>query len=553
MGIKVPSDWYTLKTCVFRDARLSGLLKVYDDSLHSFLKASFPKEYEQLLPWLFEGGAPSGYWSDDDNLRSASDFFRKDYGVQTPTDWYGLCTRDFTDRKLSTLLDAMGGSPQTFVASMFPDDYAELQPWQFASGVPQAYWQCKDNRMKAAAHIKHTLRVCEATDWYQVTQQKIFEAGLVGFLTNCYQSSPQRFVEACYPAEYSQLLPWLFVSGVPRGFWECDRNRNWALAWIKLELKVTAAEDWYNVEKSDFVNRSLSGLLKCYGGSVQNLHSSLCPEEYVHLLPWRFKGGAPQSFWKSQENICWAANVLEAELRVTRPEDWYVLTAESFRSSQLHGLLGVFGGSPKAFLRAARPTEYGRLDPRKFCCRYHETCMVDAVQRHEHFSLLGADAVDRATVKFVYPLSRADAHLLYGCSSRQEQAIGYWDALLCHVPTGSVGPVEVDGEQHFVPIRWSLGITEEEAGYTLMRTRRRDALKSCVALTKHAFLLRVSYASRAGGASECTRLLDALHQQLRSGRGQVGIAVDRSEAYQTLQKDVTALLRVDDPIPLLQL
>lgn len=177
LGIVKATDWYALT----REALIEfGIVHMVDHyaarSLHSMLQEAYPEEYADLRPWLFVGGAPKGFWTNEANLRLAAESIRADLGIRRPRDWIdaGLSRETFREMGLSTLLNIY--SVQSFLSTHFPSDFAALEPlegpkkhpWQDSRGN-RPDWRCPMVCSAAMEKLSRRLAVQHPQDWYSLT------------------------------------------------------------------------------------------------------------------------------------------------------------------------------------------------------------------------------------------------------------------------------------------------------------------------------------------------------------------------------------------------
>ena len=65
-----------------------------------------------------------------------------------------------------------------------------------------------------------------------------------------------------------QFLPWKFICGVPRKFWDDITNHKLYLEWLGKELGYTYMEDWYKLTKKILEDNYGSGLLDKYNSKL---------------------------------------------------------------------------------------------------------------------------------------------------------------------------------------------------------------------------------------------------------------------------------------------
>ncbi len=142
LAIKVPEDWYKIKT---RDLDSIGLSSLIAIAYHGSWKR-FPTEFNpgfEFVPWKFST-VPIGFWKNLDNVRKYFEWLATVKGFTSMADFYNL--------KKSDLINNPGGGilsqkPYLSIAELlklaFPEhDWVE---WKFAR-VTNGFWESKTNQ-----------------------------------------------------------------------------------------------------------------------------------------------------------------------------------------------------------------------------------------------------------------------------------------------------------------------------------------------------------------------------------------------------------------------
>ena len=279
---------------------------------------------------------------------------------------------------------------------------------------------------------------------------------------------------------------------VPLGTWSNLANHRKALDIVRkrigADINVTK---WYGVTLDLLYRMKLGGLLASkYDHSPQSfLKANMPEEEWDQLLPWEFKS-TPQNYWDDAANHREALDIVRkrigADIHVTK---WYGVTLHLLYGMKLGGLLASkYGDSPQSFFKAnMSEEEWAKLDVTKFnFVSAQELWSISMIKDHPDFVLLGADALDRKRVTVGERRFR-------------------WDLVILHVPSGRIGVLEVDGEQHFHGLEWREINERDKEKLRIMKT---DFPPCC---TKIDFLARISYRQRRYGYTAIQDLLDCVH------------------------------------------
>lgn len=110
------------------------------------------------------------------------------------------------------------------------------------------------------------------------------------------------------------------------------------------QLGNPSEEEWYQVRKADFKAAGGLSMLTAYfnGSAFQFLHAQ---EKDISWRPWSF-GSVPKDYWKKKENRSAYIEFLAERLRITKPEEWYNVTANQIRDNDGGGWLMHYENSP---------------------------------------------------------------------------------------------------------------------------------------------------------------------------------------------------------------
>lgn len=210
-------------------------------------------------------------------------------------------------------------------------------PWTCGQ-VPSGYWGSSDHHRLALEWLGRELGITHWEQWYQVTVADVTQRGLSGLL-HLYNHSHITMITSVFSEH--QWLPWKFQR-VSAGFWDDENNRKQTLEWLKGELGIKQAEDWYSVTREQVRARGGVSLLAYYGGSIFSMLQALEPGHTWY--GWKFRT-VPTGFWAEKKNHRAALEWLGKQLHVTSWEQWYHVTLAQCQSHGLTGLLTYYNNS----------------------------------------------------------------------------------------------------------------------------------------------------------------------------------------------------------------
>ena len=201
----------------------------------------------------------------------------------------------------------------------------------------------KNHMLKLAQKLK----INSAEDWYRVTSRQLDTAIDLEFrqlIAKKFDSSFLKLLKRFYSASREhEWRPWLFQSrsstsadpmytlfddSVDKGFWTSKENRKAFFDWMASDSQLAIKHwpnDWYQVSRKQFVKAGQRGaasmLSHYYSDSLIKALQDLYPE--FEWIPWLFKSGVPQGFWKDMENRRKYFEWLAPKLNVSQPSDWY--------------------------------------------------------------------------------------------------------------------------------------------------------------------------------------------------------------------------------------
>ncbi len=126
-------------------------------------------------------------------------------------------------------------------------------------------------------------------------------------------------------------------------------EHSWTRVFDRLgnQIGIKSLYDWYDVK--------ISQIQKIGGPSLQNTNKLLALAYPKHEWKlWRF-GQVPKGFWESKSNRVDCFDWLEAELAITKEDDWYAITTADVIRKGGGGLLGYFNYSISGLVFSIKP------------------------------------------------------------------------------------------------------------------------------------------------------------------------------------------------------
>ncbi|KAF2072033.1 hypothetical protein CYY_006644 [Polysphondylium violaceum] len=166
------SQLYKLKKSDFQQYGGSRLIKVFQDSVYSFLCDLYPNYNWE--PWMFER-APKKFWGDLNNQKIYINWLGNKLGFKNYNQWYGISKADFVDNNGATLLLLYGGSPVKAVAEILKDKF-QWNMWLFTH-LPRGMYQDKEIVRGFIEFAKQYYEVTDMDDWYRVSWTQLRDIG----------------------------------------------------------------------------------------------------------------------------------------------------------------------------------------------------------------------------------------------------------------------------------------------------------------------------------------------------------------------------------------
>jgi len=313
----------------FSSNRLNALFDYYNSSPYKAVKEVFPEM--DIKPWEMTK-TPDGIFHIKENRVAAVKWLVVEKLKKDPRD---LKKKDFENNRLGGLLIFhYKNSPYSAVKEAFSE--IDIKPWEMTT-TPHGFYDEKENRVAAVKRLVNKID----KDPRDITAKDFEENGLVGLLSNYYDSSPYGAVKEAFPE--MDIKPWE-MTVTPRKIFDEKENR---IAAVK-QLVEKVGKDPRNIRREDFFENRLTGLLNHrYGGSPYVAITEAFPE--LNVEPWEM-ATTPMGFYKEKENRIAAVKWLVQKLKKD-PRD---LKEEDFNSNRLGGLLtGYYNGSPYKVVKEA--------------------------------------------------------------------------------------------------------------------------------------------------------------------------------------------------------
>ena len=213
------------------------------------------------LPFVHNGKIKRGAWKDSKNRKLYAEWLRKILEYENPEDWYQISKNLICDNYGRGLLkNYYYNSPINFIKDVFSN--YEWLDWKFKFS-PRNFWSDSKNHKKFAKWLGETLNYKNLEDWYQITQNLVYDNYGSGLLHN-YSGSISLFLKKIFP-EY-EWFEWKFKK-TPSGFWLHIENRKRFAEWLGETLNYKNPEDWYQINIQLISDNYGGGLLSSYYNS----------------------------------------------------------------------------------------------------------------------------------------------------------------------------------------------------------------------------------------------------------------------------------------------
>lgn len=262
-------------------------------------------------------------------------------------DFYKISKDDIKNYGGTIMLTKVyGGSILQALQDAYPDH--KWLPWRFSVGLPNKFWDNKQNQREFMDWLGFTLGYTQLEDWYSITTKELDQNG-GNYLLQKFNDSPCDLVQSTFPEHNWKI--WMF-DRVPNGFWKNKESQRIFMNWLGKHLGYTVMDDWYNIDARTIEKYSSKHLTECYNASPSEMLKSIYPEHYWVI--WKFKN-APKGFWFNEKNIKQFMEYVAQRLQFTTMEDWYNLSVKNVNVLGGSGLMRNLGGSTYLLLKLVYP------------------------------------------------------------------------------------------------------------------------------------------------------------------------------------------------------
>ena len=199
-----------------------------------------------LLPWLFNEKAPTGYWDKNENCRKYFDWLGIRLGFKDMDDWYSIKREDFLNNFGGGMLTLkFRSSPTRAVQEIYPEHNWNV--WKFKQ-IPKGFFANNDNQKMFFEWLGIQLGYKNMEDWYNLKLEQISQNGGVSLMHLHYEKSVLKALRGVFP--HHNWLPWKF-NRTPKDYVASisnDFNQQYnIIKWLEKNLYVRDPEDWYRI------------------------------------------------------------------------------------------------------------------------------------------------------------------------------------------------------------------------------------------------------------------------------------------------------------------
>jgi len=285
-------------------------------------------------PW--EGDKiPRGFFNKKENIRLYFDWIAGQEGFESMESWYLMRRSDFERYTGGAVINNhYGGSPRKAICDIYPE--YDWKPWKFVNSPPN-FWKNDDNCREYLTWLFDELGFQDIEDWYQL-ENRVLNSNYGAGMHRRFNGSPLQMLRYFYPE--NDWMEFRF-SAAPKGHWNHHKNLVRYMDWLGDILGFDEIEDWYRIDRDDFVNNHGNAPLTYYGGSPSGVVAVAFPE--YDWLPWKFSK-APMNTWNNREIFAQYMDWTGEKLGYTKPDDWYRVEGKDFEYGG--GMLSHYDGSP---------------------------------------------------------------------------------------------------------------------------------------------------------------------------------------------------------------
>eukprot|EP01118_Nematostelium_gracile_P009093 TRINITY_DN3048_c0_g1_i1.p2 TRINITY_DN3048_c0_g1~~TRINITY_DN3048_c0_g1_i1.p2 ORF type:complete len:336 (+),score=65.90 TRINITY_DN3048_c0_g1_i1:28-1035(+) len=272
----------------------------------------------------------------------------KELQIKSKEDWYRVKKEEIIDHDKYGLLDQLyDGSLRKALEDLYPDH--KWLPWKFDESMPLGKWREMHVQRDFMDYLAKELNIKNMEDWYHVTKAQMCNKGATGLL-KVYDESPSKTIASILVDHHWDLVKF---SNKPKGTWDSIESQREFLNQLAKQLNIKQMEDWYNVTKPQIHENGGGGLLRIkYHNSPSKMITSLFPEHNWNLLQFHHVPKGTCDDVQIQKEII---NNITKQLKITKMEDWYGITAKQIRENGGAPLLMKYQGSPKKMITAMFP------------------------------------------------------------------------------------------------------------------------------------------------------------------------------------------------------
>jgi very-short-patch-repair endonuclease len=333
-------DKYKLSNKDFEDNYGISLLAGYYNSSPSLILSTLYPEVK-WIPWKFKQ-VPKDFWNNTNNHKLYIEWLYKELNFNCMEDWYTVSMETF-DKYFGNGIVRIHGTYFKLLKCIY-SDYDWL-PWKFKV-TSDNFWEKKENHKIYTEWLFNELGYKNMEDWYNLSNQLVFDNYGCGLLSGYYNLSCHKLLENVY-SDY-KWLQWKFNS-VPNNFWKDLNNHKLYLEWLFEELGYNSMEDWYGISQEIIYRNFGRGLIKLHNSSPQQLLKCIYPD--YEWIPWKFKSVGPK-FWDDLNNHKLYMEWLFEELGYNSMEDWYGISQDLITKNRGCGLINLhYNGSPSLMVK----------------------------------------------------------------------------------------------------------------------------------------------------------------------------------------------------------
>ena len=331
-GLSDYTDWYSIKRKDLEKYPGSTIFNNKFGGSHRIAIKEFYPEYD-WKDWLFIH-SPPGFWDNDDNCKEYLEWLRSELNFFDYDDWYRLTQSAIIRHHGHGLHRRFSGSPFRIMLYFYPE--YDWKPWLF-SRVGNDFWASRENRISYMDWLGEKLDFTEIQNWYSISMKDFSQNNGSGFISHCYGSSPSKAVIDIY--QNFDWEPWKFEV-CPNGFWDSRAGFVQYMDWLGEHMGYTTAEDWYQIQGSDFEYGGSGMLAHYYEGSPSKAVMDYLPG--YDWKEWLFTK-ASSGFWKDRGNRSKYLDWLGRNLGFKEEADWYALRKTDIVDNHGAGIIPITG------------------------------------------------------------------------------------------------------------------------------------------------------------------------------------------------------------------